>query len=528
MATGNGLTEGVARSRASYASARLVQRRSVRVALALSHGLKHGPRAARELLSSGADELDLPGPPLPMRSRYPQLRIGHLSPVPVTEGVVPGTRLQPDRWRTIIRRDRPDLVLLDDLAGWDGSGLRELVANLTVPVFTWSSLEAQLRDSGIDPRRLLRLPGGVSAHRVDSQESSPVGLPPQPSGEVRTLDVSQYPESGSSPNAGASPGRDDVLVIRDNDSARIDQMIAWLARGAVTVAPRDERFAALLGPVADTLLAPGRDLDELAHDLTEPSRWERTSVRARRYVHVHRSREAFVDRLLETCGFNVTASPRISVLLCTRRQYHLEHALQQIGRQEHADIEVILGLHGIDLPDDRVLERAGRPTRVVRVPRDRPLGVVLNAALHEASGTLIAKMDDDDHYGANHLSDLLVALQYSQADVVGRWSNAVYLEKEDRTVHTGLEHQERWATHLPGATMLARGDVLRRLGWRNVPNAVDTELVRSIISDGGLVYSTHRFGFIRHRHGDHTFARTDRGFRGAQATPGLARDVLDV
>jgi len=49
-------------------------------------------------------------------------------------------------------------------------------------------------------------------------------------------------------------------------------------------------------------------------------------------------------------------------------------------------------------------------------------------------------------------------------------------------------------------------DVLRALRWRHVPNAVDTELVRAIHLAGGACYSTHRFGFVRTRHGDHTYA----------------------
>jgi hypothetical protein len=138
-------------------------------------------------------------------------------------------------------------------------------------------------------------------------------------------------------------------------------------------------------------------------------------------------------------------------------------------------------------------------------------------------------MDDDDLYGAGHLADLAVALRYSGADVVGRWANLTHLVDRDVTVDPHRDRQERWAHHLPGATMLVHGSVMRRLRWRHVPNGVDRQLIEALHADGGRAYSTHRFGFVRRRHGDHTFAKGDRAFaREGAASPGLDPSLLDV
>jgi len=280
--------------------------------------------------------------------------------------------------------------------------------------------------------------------------------------------------------------------------------------------------------VADEVVTEPSACDDRARQLCDPQQWERASVRVRRHLHRHHAREAHVDLILSRCGLDTAPPPRISVLLSTRRSEHLVHALEQIGRQDHPDVEIVLVLHGIPRPDDRSLENLRQPLKAIEVASDRPLGAALDAGLDEATGSLVAKMDDDDHYGSGHLSDLVVALRYSGADIVGRWANAVYLERQDITVHGGLDRQERWATHLPGATMLVHGEVLRRLRWRHVPNAVDTELIRAIVSSGGSVYSTHRFGFIRRRHHDHTFARSNRSFRHGRVHEGLDTAALEV
>ena len=45
-------------------------------------------------------------------------------------------------------------------------------------------------------------------------------------------------------------------------------------------------------------------------------------------------------------------------------------------------------------------------------------------------------MDDDDWYGKEHISDLLLAASYSNADLVGKGSEFVYLMEEDITVRS--------------------------------------------------------------------------------------------
>jgi hypothetical protein len=139
---------------------------------------------------------------------------------------------------------------------------------------------------------------------------------------------------------------------------------------------------------------------------------------------------------------------------------------------------------------------------------------VLNGLLDRTAAPLLAKIDDDDRYGPNHLLDLEVAMTYSGAELVGKRRHAVHDVTAGTLTMPDGPAEERWEDHLPGATMLVRGDVLRALRWRQVPNGVDTELVRAVHLAGGAAYSTHRFGFVRTRHGDHTYAAGRRSFAG--------------
>jgi glycosyltransferase involved in cell wall biosynthesis len=362
-------------------------------------------------------------------------------------------------------------------------------------------------------------PEGCGAPAVDHRYVNPVDLPVHPTATARWAPGRTLPVHAAVVVV-PEQGRDDREALR--------AALHLAATGTVVVAAPAGAIERTFGPHLQ--VAEGRDAEQLARDLAaDRDAWERASVRQRRHVLAHHTTDDRARQLLAAAGIRVRPDPRVTVLLATRRPELVPIALAQVAGQRWDDLEVQLLLHGVDA-DATALGAAGRDLHVHRVPAELPLGAVLDVGLDAATGELVAKMDDDDLYGRGHLADLAVALRYSGADVVGRWANITHLADGDRTVDGQLDRQERWAHHLPGATMLAHGDVLRRLRWRHVPHGVDRELVRAVHADGGRVYSTHRFGFVRRRHGDHTFAQGDRTFarQGGQATGGLDRTVLDV
>lgn len=128
--------------------------------------------------------------------------------------------------------------------------------------------------------------------------------------------------------------------------------------------------------------------------------------------------------------------PPVSILLATRRPRFLSWALANVARQDYPEVELMLALHGEGFTgvEERIAELP-HPARVLRAPADEPLGAVLNAATEASGGTLLAKMDDDDMYGAEHIWDLVLAREYSGAQLVGKSLEFIYLAASDRTIH---------------------------------------------------------------------------------------------
>jgi hypothetical protein len=211
------------------------------------------------------------------------------------------------------------------------------------------------------------------------------------------------------------------------------------------------------------------------------------------------------------------AWPAVSVVMTTHRPDHLEHAMRQLAGLRYPRLEVVLGAHGPAVDADRVRELARdmpHPMTVVPLDGSLNLGEALQACTDRAEGALITKMDDDDFYGAEHIWDLVVARQYSGAELVGKALDWIYLESADATVFRPVYPAEKYADFVAGGTILiSRADLMACGGWRPVPKSVDRALLDRVLSRGGLVYRTHGLGYVYVRHSaGHTASVADSHF----------------
>ncbi|MDG4763021.1 glycosyltransferase family 2 protein [Solwaraspora sp. WMMD406] len=194
--------------------------------------------------------------------------------------------------------------------------------------------------------------------------------------------------------------------------------------------------------------------------------------------------------------------PSVSAILVTRRPDLVTSALAAVTGQTYPELEIILGLHGIELPESArvALSECGRPFEVVHLPETTDFGAALGAATRRARGTLVTKFDDDDSYGAEHVWDLVLARHYSGATLVGKSAEFVYLENRGVTLRRSSGIPEAYGDVVAGGTMLlAKGDLEAVGGWRPVPRSVDLGLIERLRAEGATIYRTHPLGYLYHR-----------------------------
>ncbi len=127
-------------------------------------------------------------------------------------------------------------------------------------------------------------------------------------------------------------------------------------------------------------------------------------------------------------------------------------------------------------------------------------------------------MDDDDFYGPHFLLDLLLAREYSGADVVGTPAEFVFLEDLDRTVRrhgTARDASERFASIVAGGTITISAGAAGLAWAASSPYAASSTSSCSTRcrSVGGTIYRSHGLGFMLRRSSDgHTWTVGDEHF----------------
>jgi len=439
---------------------------------------------------------------------------------------------------TVAAVDRPAMGRVSWARLGRGGAAGRADALSIVPMLADPHAVPPVDERSVNPLGFVAAPEGESAALVQAGEclavtvggpcggggrpaGTPVPGPPGSGGSPAGTEVLRLPPGGGVTDA-------DVARLRGLRAIRVEwgrhsgplaavRAVAGLAAAGVPVfASRVPGWARALGADLTEALCAA-DEAELADEL----RREEHSVRLRRAALRTHSTRARWAGLAAAAGLAPPEPPRVSVLLCTRRPDYLAAALGQIARQRGVDLEVILTLHGVpaDLPAVRTALAgaartdaaggAGLPITVVEMPAELPFGTALNRGASRASGRYLAKWDDDDWYGPEHLADMLMALSYSGADLVGALSQLVYLEQIDRTVLRPGGPSERFSAYVSGGSLVMERSVLDGVGgFRPLRRHVDSGLLRAVAGAGGRIYRTHGLGYLLHRRADgHTWTR---------------------
>lgn len=414
----------------------------------------------------------------------------------------------------------PDLLTVDgplDVApssletaeGHNVLGRRPVVAELG-PELTWSDCE-ELGTEGTETR--LRAAGALSLGGLDQRLLNPAGFKRQPRKGPAKLVAHEDPNRLCVRGDGQEIALDARHGLSETDLAALRpfaavelgwtgalgpqaycRVVAALAMAGVplTSDPVPPWAAALLHPELVAAL-------EREADLTTILGREVHSIVLRRAALRHHSATGWRQALAERHGVQSTPAPRVSVLLPTRRPEQLGFALRQVARQRGTDLEVVLVTHGFEADPSALAQAGGLPLTVVPVPAERSFGAALNEGAARAQGDVLLKMDDDDWYGRDFVGDLLLARDYSGADVVGCPPEFTFVEPLWLTVRR-QDATEAYRPVVAGGTLMVERSSFAALGgFRETRRSVDAALLQALRDAGGSVYRTHGHGYVLRR-----------------------------
>ena len=314
--------------------------------------------------------------------------------------------------------------------------------------------------------------------------------------------------------------------VHASPAAHARWLLACIAAGVpvLPLAPPPPAVADLVGgAVVDTLTAVTAEV------LTDPDLRDRASVLQRRQVLTCHTASTRLAELADDLGLLAPAARTVSIVMATNRRELIEFACGQIARQDWPRLEVVIVSHGDDAPavTRRVVDEhlGALPTTVLNVADRWTLGDALNVGIEHAGGDIVTKFDDDDWYSPSHVTDLVLALDHSGADLVGKGAEFVHLAQSTTTLRRWGQGGESNSTTLAGGTLTMPRDVWRDVsGFPRVNVGEDRGLIDDVLAAGGIVYRTHPFGYLLHRHGNHAWSVPDQDFLDSAVA---VRDGLD-
>jgi len=307
-----------------------------------------------------------------------------------------------------------------------------------------------------------------------------------------------------------------VNSVKDSPTMFARRVFELMACGTPVVSSDSVGIRAMLGSLVKIASTPEETRAHLERLLGDGDYRDRFAHAGYREILEHHTYRHRLETILSTLGMELPAAapPLVTILAATNRPRRLEHLLGSIRRQIYPELEVIILLNSND-HDQAAVERqvADLPrARVFKLPESFTLAECLNHGIAEASGTWLAKFDDDDFYGAHYLSDLLLATRYTDAPILGKRACFCYLAQSDKLVLRFADFAHRHVEYVPGATLFVRRDVFEQVLFSPVIQGTDSVFQRDCRERGITIYSADPYNFIVYRGGEvgsHTWQITD-------------------
>ena len=252
------------------------------------------------------------------------------------------------------------------------------------------------------------------------------------------------------------------------------------------------------------------DREEAAHMITAISRNPEMSARqlhlAQRKIWAEHTYSHRVEKILAAAlpaSAREISLPSVSLLVSSMRPQQLEQVFATVGRLQGVEVELVLLTHGFtaNADDIRRWQEQYGVSRLTLLERQKStsLGECLNACVTAASGEVLSKMDDDDFYAPNYLLDLLNALSYSGAEIVGKQAHYMHLSKHKANLLRFKEREHRFTNLVMGPTITAERAVFESFPFRAVGRGEDSTFLREITSAGGRIYSSDKYNYSQFR-----------------------------
>jgi cellulose synthase/poly-beta-1,6-N-acetylglucosamine synthase-like glycosyltransferase len=223
--------------------------------------------------------------------------------------------------------------------------------------------------------------------------------------------------------------------------------------------------------------------------------------------------------------------PGITVVTCTNRPHFLRHMFLNYLRQKWPNKEwiIVLNLDGPYIGKfQRMASRFGN-IRVYQLPGRYTLGRCLNFASERSRYAYITKMDDDEYYARDYLTEIMRSFRTSKADVVGKRTYFIHLARS-RMLLQRFNPFNRFVSILAGGTISYKKRVWRKVKFLETSHGEDVYFCRDCRRKGYKLFAGSKYNFCalrRKNPNSHTWKVSDKQFIRHPQTKIIARKCVN-
>lgn len=197
---------------------------------------------------------------------------------------------------------------------------------------------------------------------------------------------------------------------------------------------------------------------------------------------------------------------KVSIMMATMREHFIDRILTNVGRQNYENIELIIVTQDFSKQAITKLRNGLKKLKnladfkILEINTEMSLGARLNKAAEQSTGTYLAKMDDDDFYFENYLTDMIIPFSYGNFGLVGKKETFIYLEESNQTVLRFHNTSHRITDFVSGPTLVFTKTAFNKVGgFNDVNKGEDSTIIEKLKKENLEIYASDPFNFIQWR-----------------------------
>ncbi|MDP7040232.1 MAG: glycosyltransferase, partial [Myxococcota bacterium] len=243
-----------------------------------------------------------------------------------------------------------------------------------------------------------------------------------------------------------------------------------------------------------------RWLDRLVNNDSYRERIGHLGLRKVLSEHTYKERMNFILQQMGMDKFVQQSNPMISVVCSTNRPHRIGNVLDNYQRQSYENKELLVILNedsmSVEGVKKLIADRGIDNARVFQLPSERSLGECLNLAIDKSEGEFWTKIDDDNYYAENFLSDLMLAFDYTDAAIVGKCAYYCYLSGSKTLAIRFFGEENKYVNFLSGSAMICKREVFDKVRFPEQSISEDTIFLKDCIKNNFKLYSADKYNYV--------------------------------